>query len=73
MGIQDLRNGVVAGRALDNKVGAWVVGEGLRRIDGARLRASVHAVATVQEEIGLRGRGDERIWYRPHWWRLRWT
>ena len=55
VGIQDLRNGVVAGRALDNKVGAWVVGEALRRIDGARLQASVHAVATVQEEIGLRG------------------
>ena len=55
VGIQDLRNGVVAGRALDNKVGAWVVGEALRRIDGAQLQASVHAVATVQEEIGLRG------------------
>ena len=54
-GIQDLRNGVVAGRALDNKVGAWVVGEALRRLDGAKLQASVHAVATVQEEIGLRG------------------
>ena len=55
VGIQDLRNGVVAGRALDNKVGAWVVGEALRRIDSVKLQASVHAVATVQEEIGLRG------------------
>ena len=55
MGIQDLRNGVVAGRALDNKVGAWVVGEALRRVDEAHVQASVHAVATVQEEIGLRG------------------
>ncbi len=53
--LQDLRNGVVAGRALDNKVGTWVVGEALRRVDSARLQASVHAVATVQEEIGLRG------------------
>ena len=54
-GLQNLRSGVVAGRALDNKIGTWVVAEALRRITKTDLQASVHAVATVQEEIGLRG------------------
>ena len=55
VGLQDLRSDVVAGRALDNKIGTWVVAEGLRRASTQQLQASIHAVATVQEEIGLRG------------------
>jgi len=55
VGLQDLRSDVVAGRALDNKIGTWVVAEGLRRTSASQLKASIHAVATVQEEIGLRG------------------
>ena len=55
IGLQDLQGGLVASRALDNKIGAWVVAEALRRIDADKLQGSVHAVATVQEEIGLRG------------------
>ena len=55
VGLQDLRSDVVAGRALDNKIGTLVVAEGLRRTSDQRLKASIYAVATVQEEIGLRG------------------
>jgi endoglucanase len=44
-----------AARSFDNKMGAFVVAEALRRIDVAKLQGCVTAVATVQEEIGLRG------------------
>lgn len=55
MGIQEMRNDIAVARAFDNKIGAWVVAEALRRISPKKLTASVIAVATVQEEIGLRG------------------
>jgi putative aminopeptidase FrvX len=45
----------VTARALDNRVGAWVVAEALRRVKELNPTAEVVAVATVQEEIGLRG------------------
>jgi endoglucanase len=45
----------VAARALDNRIGAWVVAEALRRVKERNPQAAVFAVATVQEEIGLRG------------------
>jgi Cellulase M and related proteins len=44
-----------AARAFDNRIGAWVVAEALRRVKEKAPAASVVAVATVQEEIGLRG------------------
>jgi tetrahedral aminopeptidase len=39
----------------DNKMGSFVMAETIRLLHGQSLRASVHAVSTVQEEIGLRG------------------
>jgi len=44
-------------RAFDNKVGAYIVGETLIRLsrEKAKLAAKVVAVATSQEEIGVRG------------------
>ena len=55
LGMQPLRNGIGVARAFDNKIGAWVVAEALRRIDAAKCSAEVVSVATVQEELGLRG------------------
>ena len=55
LGMQPLRNGLAVARAFDNKIGAWVVAEALRRIDAAACKAEVVSVATVQEELGLRG------------------
>ena len=54
---EELRNGLVVSRGIDNKAGAWVVAEALRRVSRAKrkCRAAVYAVATVQEEVGLRG------------------
>jgi putative aminopeptidase FrvX len=51
-----LRGSLAVGRALDDKLGAFVVAEVLRELKKAkRLAARVTAVATVQEEVGLRG------------------
>jgi endoglucanase len=56
VGFEELLDNKVAGRGFDDRVGAFVVGETLRLLKGAKkLKASVYGVATVQEEIGLRG------------------
>lgn len=49
----------IASRAIDDRVGAFVVLEALRLLadDEAGLEASVTAVATAQEEIGYQGGG----------------
>lgn len=48
----------IASRAIDNRIGAYVVLEALRRIhQGPECDASVWAVATTQEEIGYSGGG----------------
>ncbi|NLF39708.1 M42 family metallopeptidase [bacterium] len=50
-----LRGGRYVARGVDDRGGAFAVGEVLRYLQGRRLRAAVYSVATVQEEIGLRG------------------
>ena len=47
----------VASRAIDNRVGAFVVLEALRMVAEGKGRAGVVAVATAQEEIGYSGGG----------------
>ncbi len=54
-GVVDLAGDRVSARGLDNRVGVWAAAEGLRRAATADVGATVHAVATVQEEVGLRG------------------
>jgi putative aminopeptidase FrvX len=55
-------------RAFDNKVGAYVVGEALIRLAGAKKKpaAKVVAVATAQEEIGVRGATTSAYAVNPH-------
>ncbi len=50
-----LQGQLVAGRGFDNRAGAFVVLEAARRLSKMKPKAEIHAVATVQEEIGLRG------------------
>ena len=54
-GFTEVRNDVVVGRALDDRIGAFVVLEALRRVAAMNPKAAVYAVATTQEEIGARG------------------
>ncbi len=44
---------VVTGKALDDRVGCWILLRTLARLDTSAV--DVHAVFTVQEEVGLRG------------------
>jgi putative aminopeptidase FrvX len=53
--ITDLENGRVAARGLDNRIGIWAAAEGLRRAAEHDPEATVYAVSTVQEEVGLKG------------------
>lgn len=48
---------LVSGPGMDNKTGMWTVMEALRRTasSGTPLSCHLHSVATVQEEVGLRG------------------
>ena len=53
----DLPNNRIASRSIDNRIGAFVVLEALRRYAERPGSAKVVAVATAQEEIGLHGGG----------------
>ncbi|MFO1019628.1 MAG: M42 family metallopeptidase [Planctomycetales bacterium] len=55
LGFRPLRDGLAAAPGMDNKVGAWVVMRALQLTASMHPQASVSAVSTVQEEIGLRG------------------
>ncbi|WP_135303007.1 M20/M25/M40 family metallo-hydrolase [Haloarcula amylovorans] len=53
--VSELENGRLAARGMDNRVGIWAAAEGLRRAAERGVEATVHAVSTVQEEVGLQG------------------
>ncbi len=56
---------LIASRAVDNRIGAYVVLEALRILaEDAGLAAEVAAVATTQEEIGYSGGGARTSAYR---------
>lgn len=60
LGLAELGEDLITAHALDDRVGVWVMAEALRIIGSdpakrKRLKAAVFGVATVQEEIGLRG------------------
>jgi putative aminopeptidase FrvX len=50
-----LNGAKIVSRAMDDKAGAFVVAEVMRALSRRTLKISVIGVATVQEEIGLRG------------------
>jgi putative aminopeptidase FrvX len=53
--VSELRNDVISGRGLDNRVGCFVALEAIRRLADERPAADVFALAAVQEEVGFRG------------------
>lgn len=54
-GFRELRNRRLAGVAMDDRTGIWVVMKALSQIAAGNPGARVVAVSAVQEEIGLRG------------------
>lgn len=55
--LMELNDKYFVGRALDNRIGGFMIAEVLRRIheNGVELPFGLYAVNAVQEEIGLRG------------------
>jgi endoglucanase len=53
--LQRLQGERATARSFDNKMGCFVVAEAMRLLADRKLSCAVYGVATVQEEIGLRG------------------
>jgi len=53
--VRNLSDDLIVSRATDDKAGAYVVAEVMRALSKRKLKICVAGVATVQEEIGLRG------------------
>jgi endoglucanase len=66
VGFVELRNDCVVARAMDDRIGAFVILEALRLIGNRKINAAVYAVTTVQEEIGLRGATTSAYGCDPH-------
>ncbi|HSW10889.1 MAG TPA: M42 family metallopeptidase [Bacillota bacterium] len=54
-GVWELKNGLLAGKALDDRSGVAALHQCLQELERSHPAADVYAVATVQEEVGLRG------------------
>jgi len=52
---ESLANGIVTGKAFDNRAGMVIMIEAARLLSKLKLKASVSFVGTTQEEIGLKG------------------
>ena len=55
--LEELNNRYLVGRALDNRIGGFMIAEVLKRLkqEGQQLPYTLYVVNAVQEEIGLRG------------------
>ncbi|WP_251344331.1 M20/M25/M40 family metallo-hydrolase [Haloplanus halophilus] len=53
--VEELHGSRLSARGLDNRVGVWAAAEALRRAVEADVDATVYAVSTIQEEVGLQG------------------
>lgn len=63
--VRELRNGRLAGVAMDDRTGVWVVMNALRAAKLQQPSARVVAVSSVQEEVGLRGAITSAYQIRP--------
>jgi putative aminopeptidase FrvX len=50
-----LGNDFVTGKAFDNRAGVVMMVSALQRLQGRTVKATIQAVGTVQEEVGLKG------------------
>jgi endoglucanase len=53
--VRPLHGDRIAASGMDNRVGTWSAAEGLRAAVEADVDATVYAVSTVQEEVGVQG------------------
>src|SRR6185437_12694275 len=63
---QFLNNGkVYTGKSIDNRSGCAVLINLLEELDGQDIDPTIYAVATIQEEIGIRGSGPAAFSLQP--------
>lgn len=62
----ELLNGRMVARAMDDRIGAFVVLEAMRLLANKKSDCAVYCVTTVQEEIGLRGAVTSAYGCDPH-------
>ncbi len=65
-GWRPLGNDRVACRGFDNRIGAFIVTEVMRRLAKEKINVALHMVASVQEEIGLVGGYTTAYDINPH-------
>ena len=65
-GMEMLSSDFVTTKATDNKAGVYVVAAVLKELADEKVSPSVYAVASVQEEIGLRGAKTSAFGIDPH-------
>lgn len=64
--VGEMKEGSVSFKALDDRAGVAVVADVLRRIKNTEIPADIYGVATVQEEVGLRGAKTAANLINPH-------
>ena len=66
VGVQMLQGDRATSRAFDDKMGAFIVTEVMKRVkETGQIAANLYAVSTVQEEIGLRGAATSSYGVNP--------
>ena len=65
-GWHELGNNRISCRGFDNRIGAFIVTEAMKRLAKKKLNVALHMVASVQEEIGLVGGQTTAYDINPH-------
>lgn len=60
-----MKNDLVTGKAFDNRAGCAMLIEAMRQISKMEVDATIYAVGTVQEEVGLKGARTSAFGLRP--------
>ena len=66
LGYQEMLGDLANSPGMDDKTGLWCCLEALRRAPTDELNVALYAVATVQEEVGLRGAATSAYGIDPH-------
>ncbi|MDG6244914.1 MAG: M42 family metallopeptidase [Methanolobus sp.] len=53
--VKKLANGRITGKAFDNRAGCAILIDAMKQLKEMDIKATVYAVGTVQEEVGLKG------------------
>lgn len=61
-----LGGNILVARGIDDRIGAFIVLEVLRLAEKEKIQNTIYSVATVQEEIGLRGATTSAFSIEPH-------